>query len=69
MNFDNLVKISTKKAVRDMPKIIKPSSTNCKQCHHGKKSRVNFKTKDYATSKPLEFVHIDIFGPSRTKSL
>jgi hypothetical protein len=69
MNFDNLVKISTKQAVRDMPKITKPTSTICKQCQHGKQSRVNFKTKEYATSKPLELVHTDLCGPSRTKIL
>jgi hypothetical protein len=32
MNFDNLVKINTKQAVRDMPKITKPSNIICKQC-------------------------------------
>jgi hypothetical protein len=69
MNFDNLVKINTKQAVRDMPKITKPSNIVCKQCQHGKKSRVSFKTKEYATSKPLERVHIDLCGPTRTQSL
>ena len=69
MNFENLVKISTKQVVRDMPKIIKPSSIICKQCQHGKQLRVNFKTKQYATSKHLELVHIDLCGPTRTKIL
>ena len=32
MNFDNLVKISIKQAVRDMPKITKPSSIVSKHC-------------------------------------
>jgi hypothetical protein len=36
MNFDNIVKIRTKQAVRDMPNIGKPSNTLCKQCQHGK---------------------------------
>jgi hypothetical protein len=69
MNFNNLVKISTKQVVRDMPKNTKTTSTIFKQCQHGKKSRVNFKTKEYATSKPLELVHTDLCGPSRTKTL
>jgi hypothetical protein len=30
---------------------------------------VSFKTKEYATSKPLELVHTDLCGPTRTKSL
>jgi hypothetical protein len=69
MNFNNLVKISTKQVVRDMPKNTKTTSTIFKQCQHGKKSRVNFKTKEYATSKPLELVHADLCGSSRTKTL
>jgi len=39
MNFNNLVKNDTKQAVRDMPKIVKPSNTLCKQCQHGKQTR------------------------------
>jgi hypothetical protein len=35
-NFDNIVKITTKKTVRNMPKIANPSNTLCKQHHHGK---------------------------------
>jgi hypothetical protein len=69
MNFDNLVKINTKQVVRDMPKITKPSNIICKQCQHGKQSRVSFKTKEYTTSKPLELVHTDLCGPTRTQSL
>jgi len=67
MNFDNLVKISTKQEIRDIQKIIKPSRTICKQCQHEKQSRVNFKTKEHATSKTLELVHTYLCGPSRTK--
>jgi hypothetical protein len=36
MNFDNLVKINTKQAVRDMLKFTKPTSIICKQCQHGR---------------------------------
>jgi len=39
INFDNLVKISTKQAVRDMPKVDKPSNTLCKKCQYGKQTR------------------------------
>jgi hypothetical protein len=69
MNFDNLVKIDIKKEVTDMPKITKPSSIVSRQCQHGKKSRVSFNTKEYATSKPLEIVHTNLYEPSRTKIL
>jgi len=35
-NFDNLVKISKKQAVRDLPLIVKPSYPICKHFQHGK---------------------------------
>jgi hypothetical protein len=69
MNFENHVKINTKKVVRDMPKITKPSRTICKLCQHRKKSRVSFKTKEYTTSKPLELVHTGLCEPTITKNL
>jgi len=69
INFDNLVKISKLGAVRNLPKIIKPSNPICKHCQLGKQTRATFKTKEHSSSKPLELVHIDICGPMRTKSL
>jgi hypothetical protein len=69
MNFNNLVKLRTKQAIRDMSKITKTSSIFYKQCQHGKQSRVRFKRKEYATSKSLELVHTNLCGPSRTKIL
>ena len=50
LNFDNLVKISKKEAVRGLPKIVKPLNTVCKHCQHGKQTRVSFKTKEHMTS-------------------
>jgi hypothetical protein len=52
MNFDNLVKINTKKVVRDMPNIVKPSNTLYKKCSHGKHIRTSFKSNEYSTMKP-----------------
>ena len=35
----------------------------------GKQSKTTFKAKDIvSTSKPLELIHMDLFGPSRTLS-
>ena len=68
LNFDNIMKISNKKAVRDLPIIKKPSNTICAQCQHGKQTRRSFKSNDFFTSKPLELVHTDLCGPTRTKS-
>ena len=69
INFDNLVKISKLGAVRNLPKIIKPSNPICKHCQVGKQERASFKTKEYSSSKPLELVHTDLCGPMRIKSL
>ena len=67
LNFDNLVKISCKKAIRDITKIIKTFNTICKQCQLGKKTRSTFKANKYSTSKSLELVHLDLCGPTMTK--
>ena len=56
LNFDNLVKISKKEIVRDLPKIIKPLNLVCRHCQHGKQTRASFKTKEHMTSHPLEIV-------------
>jgi hypothetical protein len=69
IKFDNLVKFSNLGAVRNLPKIIKPSNTMCRHCQLGKQSRIRFKAKEYTTSKPLELVHTNLCGPTRTKSL
>ena len=69
INFDNTVKISNLEVVRNLPKITKPLNPICRHCQLGKKTRVRFKTKEYSTSKPLELVHSDLCGPTRTKSL
>ena len=69
INFDNLVKISKLGAVRNLPKITKPTNSICKHCQLGKQTRASFRTKEHSTSKPLELVHTDLCGPTRTKSL
>jgi hypothetical protein len=46
MNFDSLVKMSRKEAVREMPEISKPTNTMCKNCLHGKQTRIEFRTKE-----------------------
>jgi len=42
----------------------------CEACQKGKQIRHSFKLKSVvSTSKPLELLHMDLFGPSRTMSL
>lgn len=69
MHFENLVEIIKKEVVRDRLKISKLASTMCKNCHHVKQIRVEFRAKENSTSKSLEVVHIDLCGPMRTKGL
>ena len=65
INFDNLIQLNKREAIRDLPLIKNLSSSICKQCQHGKQTRVKFKIKEYSTTKPLEIIHIDICGPMR----
>ena len=69
INFENLVRIRKKEAVREMLKISKPSNTLCEACRHGKQTKVQFKTKEHFASHPLELIHTDLCGPMRTKGL
>lgn len=62
-------KISNKGDVRNILNIIKPQDPVCKHCQHGKQTKVNFKTKEHSTSKPLEIVHTNLCGPIRAKIL
>ena len=42
----------------------------CEACQKGKQTKCSFKLKNIvSTSKPLELLHMDLFGPSRTMSL
>jgi hypothetical protein len=59
INFDNLVKVNKKEAVREMTQIMKPTNTLCKHCQQGKQTKTRFKSKEYSMTRPLEIVHID----------
>jgi hypothetical protein len=43
IHFDNLVKVSKREAVREMPQIMKPTNTLCKYCQQGKQTKSRFK--------------------------
>ena len=67
LKFDNIVKISKKGIVRNLPKIIKPPDYVCRHCLHRKQTKSSFNIKEYTTSQPLEIILIDLCGPTRTK--
>jgi hypothetical protein len=68
IRFENLIKANKKEAVRDIPKIRKPSNPICKHFQIGNQTRFRFKTKEHSTTNPLEIIHTDLCGPTRTKS-
>ena len=52
-----------------MPKIKFEKDKLCDACKKGKQVKSSFHSKNViSTSKPLELLHMDLFGPSRTKS-
>ena len=69
IHFDNLVNIGKKKYVREMQEITKPSNVVWKHCQHGKKTKLEFNTKEYSTKKPLEIVHTNLCGTMREKGM
>ena len=69
LNFDNIVRISQKRVVGNLSKVIKPPNHVCRHYLHGKRTRTNFKVKEHTTPQPLELIHTDLFGSTRTKIL
>ena len=52
-----------------MPKIKFEKDKLCTACQKGKHVKSSFHSKNViSTSKPLELLHMNLFGPSRTKS-
>jgi hypothetical protein len=69
IHSDNLIKVNRREAVREMPRITKPTNTLCKHCQRVKQTKTRFKSKEYSTTRPLEIVHTDLVGPTTTKGL
>ena len=68
INFDNIVKISNVKAVRDLPSIARPVDTMCREYVMGKHVRTSFRSKQNSIEKKLDMIHTDICGPTQTRS-
>ena len=52
LKFDNIVRVSQKRAARNLPKIIKPPNHVCRHCLHGKQTRTKFKVKEHTIYQP-----------------
>ena len=63
-------KASKNDLVIGLPKLKFEKDRLCDACALGKQTRSSFKSKNVvSTSRPLELLHLDLFGPTRTHSL
>ena len=69
INFESFVKTNKRQLVKGLPNISKPIKSLCKSCHHGKQTRVSFKTKEQSSSRPLEMIHTYLCGPAMVQTL
>ena len=67
--MQQLNKLISKELVIGLPKIKFEKDKLCDACQKGKQVKSSFHSKNViSTSKPLELLHMDLFGSSRTKS-
>jgi len=65
-----ITKLSKSQLVKGLPDIDYHSDALCGACQKGKMVKTSFKSKDIvSTSRPLELLHIDLFGPVTIESL
>nr|MCH9869275.1 DDE-type integrase/transposase/recombinase [Serratia marcescens] len=70
VGYDILDKLVRKDLVRGLPKVDFTKTHNCDACTSGKQVKTSFKPKkEVSTTRPLQLVHMDLFGPTQTLSL
>lgn len=67
INIYNSVKESTTFAVRDFPKIVKPTSIVCKECVMAKQKKIYFPRKKFTGTTKLEIDHTYLSDPTKTR--
>ena len=61
---------SRKNLVDGLPSLAFEEDKICDACQFGNQVKSSFKSKKYiSTSRPLQLLHLDLFGPLRTTSL
>jgi len=66
----HLNRIASKELVIRLPKLKFERDKLCEACQKGKQTKNTFKPLNViSNSRPLELLHMDLFGPSRTMSL
>jgi len=70
IHMAHLNKLAKKKLVNGLPNIKFEQDRLCDACQKGKQIKTSFKSKQtVSTSNPLELIHMDLFGPSITRSI
>ena len=70
IHINHLNKLVSNELIHGLPKLKFAKEHVCDACQKGKQTRKHFNLKNHvSTSKPLELLHMDLFGPSRTMSL
>ena len=65
-----IAKLISKSLVRGLPHFKVDLDYVCDACQLGKQTRESFKLKNViSTTRPLELLHMDLFGPTRITSL
>src|ERR1044072_8308269 len=70
IHMDHLNKLVKHDLVMGLPKFKYVKDRLCVACQKGKQTKSSFKPKHIvSTERPLQLLHMDLFGPSRTKSM
>ena len=68
--MNHLNKLISKDLVIELPKLKFERDHICEACQKGKQVKSSFKIKNVVSAlKPLELLHMDLFGPLRTMNL
>ena len=69
IHLEHLNRLRTKDLVIGLPNIKFNKDKLCDACQKGKQVKTSFKPKNVvSTTRPLQLLHMDLFGPSRTMS-
>ncbi|XP_059630999.1 uncharacterized protein LOC132273911 [Cornus florida] len=65
----NISKILKFKAVKGLPALKFKEDHTCRTYEQGKKTKVSFLSKEVNSSRSLDLIHMDLYGPTRTTSI
>src|SRR3954469_23526850 len=70
VSMRNISQLNKLGLVRGFPNLKYSSDALCEACQKGKFTKTSFKAKKVvSTSRPLEFLYIDLFGPVKIASI